>query len=80
MTLNEELKIIDDKIKAKQAQYNLDRETAETSALSSAELEKYKYLTGKDLGYKPRVVEKAKFEYSSLDKVLNKGLNENNKK
>ena len=70
MTLNEELKIIDDKIKAKQVQYNLDRETAETSALSSAELEKYKYLTGKDLGYKPRVVEKAKFEYSSLDKVL----------
>ena len=31
-------------------------------------------MTGKDLGYKPGVVEQVKSEYSSLGKVLNKGL------
>ena len=46
------------------------------SALSSGEFEKYEYLTGEDLGYKPRVLEQAKFEYSSLGKVFNKGLDE----
>ena len=52
MTLSDELKIRDDKIKTNQAQYDLDREAAE-SALSSKELDKYKYLTGGDLEYKP---------------------------
>ena len=37
-------------------------------------------MTGKDLGYKPGVVEKAKFEYSSLGKVSDKGLDEKDKK
>ena len=32
------------------------------------------------LGYKPGIVEKAKFEYSPVGKVFNKGLEENNKK
>ena len=73
MTLTCELKIFDDKIKANQAQYDLDRETAKISALSSGELEKYEYLTGEDLGYIPGVVEKAKFEYSPLGKFFNKG-------
>ena len=49
-------------------------------ALSSAELEKYEYLTGEDLGYKPDVIQKAKFEYSPLGKVFNKGLDESDKK
>ena len=66
MTLTDEHKILDDKIKANQAQYDLDREAARISALSSKELDKYEYLTGEDLGYKPSVVEQAKFEYSSL--------------
>ena len=35
-----------------------------SSALSSAEL------TGEDLGYKTRVAEKVKFEYSPLGKVF----------
>ena len=35
MTLTDELKILDDKIKANQAQYDLGREAAEISALSS---------------------------------------------
>ena len=37
-------------------------------------------MTGKDLGYKPGVVEKAKFEYSPLGKVFNKGLGKEDKK
>ena len=49
MTLTDELKTFDDKIKANQAQYDLDREAANTYALSSKELDKYEYLTGKDL-------------------------------
>ena len=53
MTLSDELKIRDDKIKANQAQYDLDRQAAKISALSSKELDKYEYLTGGDLEYKP---------------------------
>ena len=32
-------------------------------------MDKYKYLTGEDLGYKPGVAEKVKFEYSQLGEV-----------
>ena len=80
MTLTEQVKILDDKIKANQDQYDLDREAAKISALSSGELEKYEYLTGADLGYKPDLTQKAKFEYSPLGKVFNKGLDESDKK
>ena len=76
--LTEQVKILDDKVKTNKAQYDLDRETAKISELS--ELEKYEYLTGKDLGYKPSVVEKAKFEYSPLGKIFNKGLDESDKR
>ena len=52
-------------------QYDLGRKAAEISALSSKDLlEKYEYLTGEDLGHKPSVFEKAKFEYSPLGMVL----------
>ena len=37
MTLTDELKILDDKIKANQAQYDLGREAAEIYPLSSKE-------------------------------------------
>ena len=59
MTLTDELKILDGKIKANPAQYDLDIKAAKISALSSKELDKYEYLTEKDLGYKPEVVERA---------------------
>ena len=72
MTLTEEVKILDDKIKANQAQYDLDREATNISALSSMNLKKYEYLTSEDLGYKTDVIQKAKFEYSPFGKVLNK--------
>ena len=74
MTINEQIKILNSKIRSKQAQYDLNRQNAEISALSSGELDKYEYLTGEDLGYKPDVVQKAKFEYSPLGQVFNKGL------
>ena len=80
MTLTEQVKILDDKIKANKAQYDLDREAAKISALSSGELEKHQHLTGEDLGYKPDVIQKEKFEYSPLGKVFNKGLDESYKK
>ena len=62
MTLTDELKIIDGRIKANPAWYDLDRETAKISALPSKELDKYVYLTGEGLGYKPEAFEKVKFE------------------
>ena len=58
MALTDELKILDDKIKASQAQYDLYREAAKLSALSSKELNKYEYLTVENLGYKPGVLNK----------------------
>ena len=77
MTKIDQLKILDNKIKANKAQYDLDREAAKISALSSGELEKYEYLSGEDLEYKLDVIQKAKFEYYPLGKVFNKGLDEN---
>ena len=75
MTLTDELKILDDKIKANQAQYYLGRETAKISALSSKDLlEKCKYFTGEDLGHRPRVLEKTKFKYSPLGMSLSKSF------
>ena len=43
-------------------------------------MEKYEYLTGEDLGLKPSTLEQAKFEYSLLGKIFNKGLDEDDKK
>ena len=80
MTRKEQVKILDDKIKANNAQYDLDRMNAEISAYSSGYLHKYEYLTKKDLNYKPNAFEQAKFEYSPLDKVFTDGLNKSDKK
>ena len=47
MTVTDQIKILDGKIKSNQAQYDLDREAAKISALSSKDLlEKYEYLNG----------------------------------
>ena len=74
MTKFDQIKILDNKIKANKAQYMLDRKNTEISAKSSGELDKYEYLTGEDLGYKPDALTQAKFEYSPLGKVFNDGL------
>ena len=58
-----------------QAQFDLSREVAKISALSSKDLlGKYEYLTGEDLGHKPSVFEKDKFEYSLLGMSLSKAF------
>ena len=80
MTVIDQIKILNRKIKQNEAQYDLDREAAKISALSSNNLDKYEYLTGEDLGLKPSIIEKAKFEYSPLGKIFNKGLSEDDKK
>ena len=80
MTVIDQIKILNRKIKQNEAQYDLDREAAKISALSSNNLGKYEYLTGEDLGLKPSTVEKAKFEYSPLGKIFNKGLSEEDEK
>ena len=56
MTVTDQLKIIDNKIKENQTQHDLDRLAAEISAYSSDDLRKYQYLTCEDLGYTPGVL------------------------
>ena len=74
MTVTDQIKILDKKIMQNEAQYDLDRKAAKISALSSNYLNKFEYLTGKDLGLKPSTVEQAKFEYFPLGKVFTKKL------
>ena len=64
MTITDKPKILDEKIKANRAQYDFYIKAAKISALSYKELHKYVYLTDEDLGYKPGVLERAKFQYS----------------
>ena len=75
MTRKEQNKILNDKIEANNAQYDLDRMNAEISAYSSGDLDKYEFLTKQDLKYKPDALEQVKFAYSPLGKVFNDGLN-----
>ena len=80
MTITDQIIILNRKIKQNESQYDIDREAAKISALSSNNLDKYELLTGEDLVLKPSTIEQAKFEYSSLSKVFNKGLSEEEKK
>ena len=68
------LKFLANKIKANNAQYKIDRLNAEISAFSEGDLDKYEFLTRKDLKYKPNAFDKAKFEFSPLGKAFNQGL------
>ena len=77
---NDQIKVLDKKNLQNEAQYDLYRKAAKISALSSNTLDKCEYLTGEDLGLKPDTIEQAKFEYSPLGKIFNKGLSENDKK
>ena len=80
MAITDQIKILDRNIMQNEAQYDLDRKAAKISALSSNNLDKYEYLTGEDLGLKPSTVEQAKFEYSPLGKIFNKGLDKDDQK
>ena len=79
MTRKEQIKILDDKIKANERPYDLDRTNAEISAYSSGDLPKYECLTKKDLKYKPDAFEQAKFECSPLGKVFTDGLDKSDR-
>ena len=74
MTRKEQIKILDDKSKANNAQFDLDRMNAEILAYSSGDLPKYEYLTKKYLEYKPDAAGKVKLEYSPIGKVFTDGL------
>ena len=80
MTVTDQIKSLDRKILQNEAQYDLDKKAAIISARSSKNLEKVEYLTGEDLGLRPDTIEQARFEYSPLDKIFNKGLSEVDKK
>ena len=61
---------VDDKIKDEKLQYDINREAAKISALSSGKIDKYQFLTGKEIlsSNQSRIIEQAKFTYSPLGK------------
>ena len=59
MSISEKIKAIKNKIEQNKAQYNLDRETAKISVLSSRNVSKILFLTGKDIWPERELLEKA---------------------
>ena len=74
MTRKEQIKILNNKIESNVNQYKVDRLNAEISAFSSENLNKYEFLTRKDLKCKPNALDKARFEFSPLGKAFSTGL------
>ena len=62
-------KIIDEKM-----QYDINREAAKISALSSGKTGKYEYFSGEEIlpFNQSRIIEQAKFTYSPLGKAFEK--------
>ena len=67
---------INDQIRDKKLQYDIDRKAAEISVKSSGKLRKYEYLTGKDIlpSNQQQIIEQAKFTYSPLGKTFEKQI------
>ena len=65
---------IEDQIKDKKLQYDINREAAKISALSSGKLDKYEYLTGEEILplNQEQIIQQAKFNYSPLGKAIEK--------
>ena len=65
---------INDQIKDGKLQYDIDREAAKVSALSSGKIHKYEYLTGEDIlpSNQQQIIEQTKFTYSPLGKAFEK--------
>ena len=65
---------IEDQIKDKKLQYDINREAAKISALSSGKLDKYEYLTGEEIlpSNQQQIIQQAKFNYSPLGKAIEK--------
>ena len=67
---------INDQIKDEKLQYNINREAAKISALSSGKLHKYEYLTGEYIlpSTQQQIIEQTKFTYSPLGKAFDKQI------
>ena len=61
---------IEDQIREEKLQYDINREAAKISALSSGKIDKYEYLTGEEIlpSTQQQIIEQAKFTYSPLGK------------
>ena len=67
---------IEDQIKDEKLQYDINREAAKISALSSGKLDKYEYLTGEEIlpSNQQQIIQQAKFTYSPLGKAIEKQI------
>ena len=67
---------INDQIKDEKLQYNINREAAKISALSSGKRHKYEYLTVEDIlpSNQQQIIEETKFNYSPLGKAFDKQI------
>ena len=65
---------IEDQIKDEKLQYDINREAAKISALSSGKLDKYEYLTGEEIlpSNQQQITQQTKFNYSPLGKAIEK--------
>ena len=67
---------IEDQIKDEKLQYDINREAAKISALSSGKTDKYEYLTGEEIlpSNQQQIIQQAKFTYSPLGKAFEKQI------
>ena len=67
---------INDQIRDEKLQYDINREAAKISALSSGKIDKYEYLTGEEIlpSNQQQIIEQAKFTYSPLGKAFEKQI------
>ena len=65
---------LEDQIRDEKLQYDINREAAKISALSSGKIDTYEYLTGEDIltSNQQQIIEQAKFTYSRLGKAFEK--------
>ena len=66
----------EDQINDEKLQYDINREAAKISALSSGKLDKYEYLTGEEVlpSNQQQIIQQAKFNYSPLGKAIEKQI------
>ena len=67
---------VNDQIRDEKLQYDINREAAKISALSSGKIHKYEYLTSEDRlpSNQQQIKEQAIFTYSSLGKAFEKQI------
>ena len=65
---------INDQVRDEKLQYDVNREAAKISPLSSGKIDKYEYLTGEEIlpSNQQQIIEQAKFTYSPLGKAFEK--------